>query len=375
MKLMISAVLLHFFVITLSGCATPSGSAFSGASETTVSTIQAEPPQEPLVTANEATLFLVQFMDLELQAFENDLRLYTFVDDENRATDEPGGIIKGLMTLKASVVDMTMSGDVALVRWDLIDMIDALASVAIGIHNKSGDQINAEMQAYWSVVGTYMENLREVHDKHVVFPEIEGDHSPLHAEKALFSDPRDAESFEQAARLFDEREYAAAVDLLEPLLGKYRDQQAEGSVLVRYGQCYIDLESPLNREVDSEERLLEYLNDYVERKPYSVHNYPLYLQWRTLTQTRYGLSNWSVIKNHEYNQVMWGFVESALTHIQENPADKPAKANIFLLLSTPIIVRFPANYHFGNSVVMEHAILSRMFNRRDEDTDKTPEVE
>ncbi len=373
---MISAVLLHFFLITLSGCVRlQSYPAVSVPSETAVSAIQAEPPQKPLVTGAEATLFLIQFMNLELQALENDLRFYTMVGDEYRATDEPGGIIKDLLTLKSSVVDMTMPVDVAPVRWDLIEVIDKLASIAIGIHNKSGDQIDAEMQAYWSVVGTYMENLREVYDKHMVFPEIEEDHSPLHAEKALFSDPKDAESFKQAARLFDEREYAAAVDLLEPLLGKYRDQQAEGSVLVRYGQCYIDFESPLKREVDSEERLLEYLNDYVERKPYSVHNYPLYLQWRTLTQLRYGLSNWSVIKNHAYNQVMWGFVESALTHIQENPADKPAKANILLLLSTPIIVRFPANYYCGNSVAMEHASLSRMFNRRDEDTDETPDVE
>ncbi len=151
-------------------------------------------------------------------------------------------------------------------------------------------------------------------------------------------------------------------DLLLPLLPVVKDPPAEGILLHRVLECHTRRSSPLSEAVDVDERMLELLRDHMERRVYSPRLPILYFYWQTLQQmTTNGMSNFSTIDYALHNRVFRQCADVIIDRIRADPDHMEARVAIWTLFSMPTIERFPANYHFGNSVALHHAHLSRFF--------------
>lgn len=311
----------------------------------------------------EKGIIQLEYIGRQVSAVENDLRLYYMAKIEDRPDVEPVEDIKKLIKLNQNLSALNLPQEIADLKSELIRVIDKLIDNCKGILKKNEKIRDKEFDDFWKAVNTFNDKLKSKIDKYLSIPKLDKGFDLAKEEAALFTDINDENIFKKAIVTINKKKYKDAVDILVPLLNKYKNKPAEGSILVRIVDCYITKESPLSHE-GYDEYLLGLLANFVNRQQYSPHIQRIYLQWRTLEQSyNNGASNWSTIPNAEYNQVLWGLAEAIEKRIEQNPHDNWARYQLLILMDTPIIERWGRGYKYGNTMAVDYAFLNGMLNK------------
>lgn len=312
----------------------------------------------------EKGIIRLEYIGRQVQTIENELRLYYMAKIEDRPDVEPAEDVNQLIQLKQDLGVLSLPQEIADLKPGLIGVIDKLIDNCNGILKKDEKTRDKEFDAFWKVVNTFNDKLKVKIDKYLLTPELSKDFTIANEEARLFTDNNDRTAFKQALSRIEKKKYQDAVNVLEPLLNKYRNKPAEGSIIVRIADCYIAKDSPLSQRGSREEYLIGLLIDFINRKQYAPQIQRIYLQWRTLEQSyNNGASNWSTMPNDHYNEVLWGIAEAIEKHIDQYPDDYWAKYQLLLLMDTPIIERWGRGYQYGNTMAVDYAFLSGMLNK------------
>lgn len=315
----------------------------------------------------EKGIIQLEYIGRQVQAVENDLRIYYMTKLEDRPDVEPTGEVEELQKISSGLEGLSLPREISGLKPGLKAVINKLLDNCKGILKKDEKVRGREFNDFWNKVSSYSAQLQPKIDKYLIVSKIQDSFDLLNEEANLFTDNKNRDMFKKAASYIADRKYKEAASILKLLLPKYNNQPAEGSILVRLVDCYIANESPLRDEEQGEEYVLGLLTDFVNRKQYAFLIQRLYLQWRTLEQMQNnGASNWSNVPNDQYNQVLWGLVESIEKHIDQHPDDSWAKYQLLLLMDTPMIERFPVDYPYGNSVAVDYAFLNGMLGDKKE---------
>lgn len=318
------------------------------------------------LSVNEKALFELWYYALQVKGIENDLRLWYTVDAERRNQHVPAKEIERLEVVATELAALDVPDALNKTYESLRATVAGLKEMAGHMPFEDEDQLDALAESYWETYRAFPEAFYADAERYVKFPEVTGHTFSLQEELNLIEDADDRASFEQAVEALVAKQYEEAASLLKPLLEKYRNHPAEGSILMRYVDAHVVYDSPFSRSEDSfgmESQMVELLDDYLERCPYSVVLYHIYWQWRTLTQLQYGSSNWSEINNWEYN-LMWRRVAHRLMEkLEKHPDDQWAKFNLlYLQYKLGIIERFTSHSLYGNTNIIEWARLNGMLD-------------
>ena len=239
----------------------------------------------------------LEYIGRQVQAVENELRLYYMAKIEDRPNVEPTGNIEQLKELNQELEKLKLHQEIEDLRPGLAKVIDKLISNCDGILKKNTKTRDREFGDFWNVVKDYNNQLKIKIDKYLTIPQLGEKFDLVNEETKLFTNNNDQAIFKKAVSDIDAKKFQDAVNGLKPLLDKYKGKSAEGSILVRIVDCYISKESSLD---PNDEYLLGLLTDFVNRKQYSPYIQRIYLQWRTLEQSfNNGASNWSIIPNDQ----------------------------------------------------------------------------
>ncbi|MFA5146809.1 MAG: hypothetical protein WC515_05530 [Candidatus Omnitrophota bacterium] len=316
------------------------------------------------MSSMEKGIIRLEYIGRQVQAIENELRLYYMAKIEDRPDVEPVDDVNQLIKLKQELSALDLPQEIADLKPDLLGVIDKLIDNCNGILKKDEKARDKEFDDFWKEVGAFNDKLKSKIDKYLSIPELGIDFSLANEETRLFTDSKDQTAFKQALSYIDKKKYQDAVKILEPLLSKYKNKPAEGSIIVRIADCYIVKDSPLSQRGGNEEYLIGLLIDFINRKQYTPQIQRIYLQWRTLEQSyNNGASNWSTMPNDHYNEVLLGVAEAIERHIDQHPDDYWAKYQLLLLMDTPIIERWGRGYQYGNTMALDYAFLNGMLNK------------
>lgn len=313
----------------------------------------------------EKGIIRLEYIGRQVQAIENELRLYYMAKIEDRPNAEPTENIERLEGLNKELDALNLPQELEDLKQGLASVINKLIDNCTGILNKNAEKRDKEFDEFWKLVNTYNDQLEIKIGKYFSIPKIDENFDLVGENVKLLTDINDQNLFRKALSYMDKKQHKAAVDILNPLLKKYKNKPAEGSILVDIADCYIAKENPAYKDADKQDELLNLLTDYINRKQYSPSIQRIYLQWRTLEQSyNHGASNWSVIPNDEYNQTLWGLIETIESHIDRYPDDSWAKFQLLLLMNTPIIERWGRGYPYGNTMALDYAFLNGTFENK-----------
>lgn len=311
----------------------------------------------------EKGIIQLEYIGRQVQAIENDLRLYYMAKLEDRPDVEPTEDIKQLKQLNQELGSLNLPQEIIDLKPELTSVINKLINNCTGILKKDENTRDKEFDEFWKLVNSYNEQLKLKIEKYLSIPKLDKNFNPITEDTKLFADTNDQAMFKKAMSYMDKKQHQDAVDILNPLLKKYKNKPAEGSILVNIVDCYIAKENPADKGASKEEDSLNLLTDYVNRKQYSPHIQRIYLQWRTLEQSwNHGASNFSEMPNDQYNKVLWDLTEVVEKYIEQNPNDYWAKFQILLLMDTPIIERWGRGYQYGNTMALDYAFLNGLLN-------------
>lgn len=313
----------------------------------------------------EKGIIQLEYIGRQVNAIENDLRLYYMAKVEDRPDVEPIDDIKKLKKLKRDLSILNLPQEIADLKPGFTDVIDKLIANCDGILKKDAKTRDAEFEEFWKVVNTFNDQLKVKIDKYLSIPELDKNFEVLNEDVRLFTDINDQVLFKKSMSYIEKKQYQDAVDILEPLLKKYKNKPAEGSILVRIVDSYLAKESPLSKDGGKTEEALTILTEFINRRQYSPQIQRIYLQWRTLEQSyNNGASNWSTIPNDLYNEALWGVAMATEKHIDQYPDDRWAKFQLLLLMDTPLIERWGRGYQYGNTVALDYAFINGMLGNK-----------
>ncbi len=354
-------------LVTLAGCGNMPDMDASETHEVEIKDVN-EGAEDQVKTINETErgLFQLHYYALQVMSVENDLRYWYMVSQDRRNTRKPADEIAVLENLATELEALEIPDTVTELRQTLGMMLEALKKAAEDMPTDDAEPLESVMAPYWDKRDIFNNNFSSMAKEYVSIAHFDPDIGALHEDLRYFTDTGDRELFKNASDAFGNKQYEDAVIILEPLLEKYRGHTEEGSILVFFVSAHIAHDSPfIKMSGDVEPSMLALLDDYIERMPYSHHDYQLYLQWRTLSQKRHGHSNWSAIPNLEYNKTWRRFVQAGMDRIDEYPDDRRAKHNTMYLLQTPLIERFADNSPFGNTSIIHKSMIRRWQSQED----------
>jgi hypothetical protein len=316
-----------------------------------------------LSTAEKGIIEL-EYIGRQVQSVENNLRLYYMAKIEDRPDVEPIEEVKQLKKIIQDLNAINLPNEISDLKPDLIAVINKLIDNCSGILKKDEKLRDKEFDDFWKAVSAFNEKLKAKIDKYLSIPQLGKDFNLTDEEAKLITDSKDQNNFRKAVSLVSEKKYEDAVNILKPLLARYRNKPAEGCIIVIIVDSYMAKDSPLSQRGMTDEYLIGLLIDFINRKQYAPQIQRIYLQWRTLEQSyNNGASNWSTIPNDQYNQVLKTIAGTIESHIDQFTNDRWAKFQLLLLMDTPIIERWGRGYQYGNTMALDYAFLNGMLNK------------
>ncbi|MBM3252735.1 MAG: hypothetical protein FJZ16_00590 [Candidatus Omnitrophica bacterium] len=313
----------------------------------------------------EKGVFELEHIGMQIHAVEIEMSMYLAQEDKDSPNYDKGVSIKpakkvvaDLNVIKADLSALSLPQEINEFKPQLDGVVDKLIGIYGTVAKKGKIDLEKEFGSFWVMVDEYNKNLKLKIDSFVKIPKDFKEVNLLEVESGYFENQQDKEKFQSADRLIEEKKYVEASLILQELLSRYKDTQAEGSIVVRLADCAGLGSDAVYDKLGGFEYVLNMLDQFVSKKNYSPQIKRIYLQWRTLKhESENGMSNWSGIPNNKYIKVLWELAQAMEQYVDAHPDDNWARLQLLLLMDTPLIERWPQNYPYGSSVALDHYSL------------------